>query len=133
MVGPMFDPYHKWLGIVAEDQPPNHYRLLGVDLFESDADVISYAADQRMLHIRTFQAGEHSTLSQRILNEISRARVCLLDAEKKGAYDASLSGQLELEEAPNEDVNSATGPGRPAAGPAFLRPRHSSLPSVRLN
>ena len=36
----MFDPYHKWLGIPPKDQPPNHYRLLGVDLFESDPDVI---------------------------------------------------------------------------------------------
>ena len=25
-----FDPYHKWLGIPPEDQPPHHYRLLGV-------------------------------------------------------------------------------------------------------
>ena len=31
-----FDPYHKWLGIPPQDQPPNHYRLLGVELFETD-------------------------------------------------------------------------------------------------
>ena len=24
-----FDPYHIWLGIPPEEQPPNHYRLLG--------------------------------------------------------------------------------------------------------
>jgi hypothetical protein len=30
-----FDPYRKWLGIAPADQPPNHYRLLGLDLFES--------------------------------------------------------------------------------------------------
>ena len=29
-----FDPYHKWLGISPKDQPPHHYRLLGIDLFE---------------------------------------------------------------------------------------------------
>lgn len=27
-----FDPYHQWLGIPPKDQPPNHYRLLGVSL-----------------------------------------------------------------------------------------------------
>ena len=48
-----FDPYHQWLGISPKDQPPNHYRLLGVDLFESDLDVISNAADQRMAHVRS--------------------------------------------------------------------------------
>ena len=31
-----FDPYHDWLGIAPKDQPPNHYRLLGVDLFEAN-------------------------------------------------------------------------------------------------
>ena len=35
-----FDPYHVWLGIAPKDQPPNHYRLLSVDLFETDPDVI---------------------------------------------------------------------------------------------
>ena len=28
-----FDPYHKWLGIPPEEQPPNYYRLLGVALW----------------------------------------------------------------------------------------------------
>ena len=35
---PEFDPDHKWLGIPPKDQPPNHYRLLGLDLFESDQE-----------------------------------------------------------------------------------------------
>ena len=26
-----FDPYHKWLGIPPKQQPPDHYRLLGVE------------------------------------------------------------------------------------------------------
>lgn len=30
-----FDPYHKWLGIPPEEQPPHYYRLLGIKLFES--------------------------------------------------------------------------------------------------
>ena len=87
---PNFDPYHKWLGISPKDQPPNHYRLLGIDLFESDPDVISAAADQRMVHVRSFQSGKNSDLSQRVLNEIAAARVCLLSPEKKAEYDAML-------------------------------------------
>lgn len=69
-----FDPYHKWLGIPPADQPPNHYRLLGVTLFESDPDVIAHAAEQRIVHVRAFQIGKHSDESQRILREISAAR-----------------------------------------------------------
>lgn len=90
-----FDPYHKWLGIPPKDQPPNHYRLLAIDLFESDPDVISNAADQRMAHVRSFQTGQNADLSQRILNEIAAARVCLLDPEKKSLYDQSLQAPVQ--------------------------------------
>mgnify|MGYP001446848472 CR=1 FL=1 len=38
-----FDPYHKWLGIPPHDQPADHYRLLGIERFENDVDVISLA------------------------------------------------------------------------------------------
>jgi len=85
-----FDPYYKWLGIPPAEQPPNHYRLLGVTLFESDPDVIANAADQRIGHVRAFQIGKHSDESQRMLKAISAARVCLLNADKKADYDAGL-------------------------------------------
>lgn len=49
-----FDPYYTWLGIAPEEQPPNHYRLLGIRLFEDNADVISNAADREMGHLFTF-------------------------------------------------------------------------------
>ena len=89
-----FDPYRKWLGIPPRDQPPNHYRLLGIELFESDPDVISNAADARMAHVRSFQTGPYSEWSQKILNEIAAAKVCLLNPEKKASYDAHLRTQL---------------------------------------
>ncbi len=85
-----FDPYHKWLGIPPAEQPPNHYRLLGVTLFESDPDVIANAAEQRIVHVRAYQIGKHSDESQRILRDISAARVCLLNVDKKAEYDAQL-------------------------------------------
>ena len=39
-----FDPYRKWLGIPSQDQPPNHYQLLGIPALENDPDVIENAA-----------------------------------------------------------------------------------------
>lgn len=89
MAGP-FDPYHKWLGIPSWEQPANHYRLLGLTLFESDADVIETAGDQRMAHLRTFQVGAHAADCQKLLNELAAARLCLLTPERKSAYDDEL-------------------------------------------
>ncbi len=76
----IFDPYHQWLGIPPAEQPPDYYRLLGLSQFESDPDVIDNAADQRMAHIRTVQAGEHSDDAGRLLNEVATARRALLVA-----------------------------------------------------
>ena len=107
-----FDPYHKWLGIPPREQPADHYRLLGVERFEDDADVISLAADQRMQFLRSFQNGERAKLSQQLLNEVAKAKVCLLDPDKKTAYDKELWQTLNEEkdaashsaETPNEDL-----------------------------
>lgn len=89
-----FDPYHTWLGIAPSEQPPNHYRLLGIALFEESRDVISNAADRQMAHIRTFQSGKHSAESQKLLNELSAARVTLLDPKKRAEYDAKLKAAM---------------------------------------
>src|SRR5262249_39582541 len=88
-----FDPYYKWLGIGPDEQPPSLYRLLGLRPFESDPDVIDAAAHQRMALLKTFQGGKHGALSQKLLNEISRARQRLLDANERAAYDALLREQ----------------------------------------
>lgn len=90
----MFDPYHKWLGIPPKDQPPNHYRLLGIDLFESDADVIDASANKQMAYIQGCATGPHIASSQRLLNEIAAARLCLLSSAKKADYDAKLKASL---------------------------------------
>jgi hypothetical protein len=95
-----FDPYRKWLGIPPHEQPPNHYRLLGLSPFESDRDVIANAADRQMAHLRTFQSGKNSAISQTILNEVSAARICLLDPKKRAEYDAAFQAQLESRHSP---------------------------------
>jgi len=89
-----FDPYHRWLGISPKDQPANHYRLLGIDPFESDPNVIEAAADRQMAHLRTYQTGRHGDVSQRLLNEVAAAKVALLNPAKKAAYDQRLRTEL---------------------------------------
>ena len=110
-----FDPYHKWLGIRPEEQPANYYRLLGIALFEDDADAIAGAADQRMAHVRSFQAGNYAALSQRLLNELSAVRICLLNPQKKAVYDQALRArftppsppvELPVDDVPNMGYSS---------------------------
>jgi hypothetical protein len=82
--------YEKWLGIKEEHQPPNWYRLLSLDAFEDDSEIIANAVDSRMGFIRQFQSGEHAKVAAEILNELARARAVLLHPQKKAAYDAQL-------------------------------------------
>ena len=90
-----FDPYRKWLGIPPKDQPPHHYRLLGIATFEEDPDVIENAATRQMRHVRTFQTSkQHGPISQKILTELSAAKVCLLTPERKAEYDQELRARL---------------------------------------
>jgi len=93
-VAESLDVYHRWLGIPPKDQPPNHYRLLALEPFESDPDVIEAAADRQMGHLRTYQTGTHADLSQRLLNEVAAAKVCLFNPQKKAEYDLRLRLQI---------------------------------------
>ncbi|MCE9544478.1 MAG: hypothetical protein K8T25_02995 [Planctomycetia bacterium] len=89
-----FDPYYKWLGIPPQNQPPDLYRLLSLERFEPDLEVIEAAASRQMNYVQGCATGPHVEHSQRLLNEIAAARLCLLDVQKKAEYDALLRGKL---------------------------------------
>lgn len=114
-----FDPYRKWLGIPPRDQPPHHYRLLGIEPFEADTDVIANAADGRMAQVKTFQTGRNSEASQRILNELATAKVCLLNPEKKADYDRRLREAIRGASGAGPSAGDrGAGPGNPVGGAA---------------
>jgi hypothetical protein len=130
-----FDPYHRWLGIAPDEQPPHHYRLLGLKLFESDPDVIDSAAVRQMSHVRSFQSGPHAVHSQRLLNQLSAAQLVLLSAEKKRAYDAQLRAELAGHEQRNRQERPvAVGAASPpAAAPISIvgsPPKPATRPSA---
>lgn len=114
-----FDPYHKWLGIPPQHQPPDSYRLLGLEVFESDRDVIRAAAERQTAHIHKYKIGPQSEHSQRLLNEIARARVCLLDPTSKVEYDRGLRLSANQRRAP--DVAA------PPVAPPPVAPQHPPL------
>ena len=121
-----FEPYHQWLGIPANKQPPDCYTLLGIPLFEESPAVIENAADRQMAHLRNFQTGEHAAESQRLANEVAAARVRLLKPEKKAAYDQWLRQRIS---GPAEGLNAdAIDPGLAAVFEARI-PSSSGISS----
>ena len=48
-----FDAYHRWLGIPSKDQPPNHYRLLTLEPFESDPIGATFKTVAQDLGVKT--------------------------------------------------------------------------------
>jgi curved DNA-binding protein CbpA len=89
-----FDPFHLWLGIPPREQPPYQHRLLALEPFETDAEVIAAAADQRMAYVQKTVTGSHSRHSQEILNLLSAARISLLDPQKRDDYEGALEATL---------------------------------------
>ncbi len=85
-----FDPYQEWLEIPPGERPVDHYRLLGLARFEEDAKSIERAADERMAHVRKFQTGPRGRHTQKLLNELAAAKLCLLDPVAKQRYDLQL-------------------------------------------
>lgn len=99
-----FDAYHRWLSIPPEEQPPHHYRLLSLKLFESDPDVIESAADRQMTHVRGFQSGQHAEASQRILNEIAAAQAEIADPQTAAEQEAAADAWWEAADAQKDDA-----------------------------
>ncbi len=90
-----FDPYETWLGIPAVRRPPTHYDLLGLAPYECDPAAIDRAALRRMSKVRQHQIGPHSDQSQEILSELARARLILMDPDRRTDYDARLRARGE--------------------------------------
>lgn len=127
-----FDPYHTWLGIPPEDQPPSHYRLLGLTDFESDKATIARAAEQVIDHVRALQSGPRAASSRRVLQELAAARSCLLDPRRKEAYDLSLRVKRGIQRLPHrtERTPNAGSTDAPPRLRATERPEHVT-PSTR--
>jgi hypothetical protein len=99
-----FDAYASWLGIPADRCPPTYYDLLGLRFGESDPATIDRAALRRIERVRREQLGPHAELSQEVLAELARARLVLMDPDRRAEYDAARA--------------AAPPPPRPAARPA---------------
>ena len=114
-----FDPLHKWLGIPPGEQPPNHYRLLGIVLYESDPEVIDAAADKQLSFLHDLTGGEHAEAAEDISNKVSLARLCLLDDKKRSVYDQTLRRNAGGVADSNADVNASSNDAAPNSNPTL--------------
>lgn len=108
----VFDPYQAWLGIPRHEQPPHHYRLLGIAPLEADPAVIQSAAERQTKTLQMQAVGPYIALAQQICGEVAAARYCLLTPATKSAYDAQLGPRLT----------------KAAASPAPARPMPAAEP-----
>jgi len=88
-----FDPYRAWLGICPEEDR-NHYRLLGLRLFEESPEVIAAAAGERMADVEKLLGGERAELARQTLDRLAVAKACLLAPEEKAVYDDGIRREL---------------------------------------
>jgi hypothetical protein len=87
----MFDPYHEWLDIPPQKQPPSHYQILGIAVGENSPEAIKEAALRQTTRVRVYQTGPQAALCTRILNEIAQARTTLQNPKTRQEYDARLA------------------------------------------
>ncbi|TWT96072.1 FHA domain-containing protein FhaA [Botrimarina colliarenosi] len=116
------DAYHKLLGIPPNERPPNHYRLLAIELFETNREVISNAARGRCQFLRSVSLMSPE-VSEPLLNEIMQAKCCLLDPVQRAQYDRELRAQMA---APESKLAVAERPGPAPAEAAPLGSRQAA-------
>ena len=95
-----------WLGLPPGEWPPDHYRLLGLEPGEDNAELIEQRVHQRLDAVRCYQM-MHPEQATEAMNRLAQAFVCLMEPATKKAYDATLFGTP----APSEP------PAAPAAQP----------------
>ncbi|MHB1423312.1 MAG: hypothetical protein ACYC3I_08980 [Gemmataceae bacterium] len=129
-----------WLGLPPGSWPPDHYRLLSLELGEADAGLIEQRVHDRLDAVRCYQI-MHPEQATEAMNRLAQAFVCLTEPSSKRTYDAQLGIVVRPVTAPAVEAPAAPPPqaepldwlpnALPSA-PATSAPT-PSLPSVALN
>lgn len=132
----LFDPYREWLSISDPERPPNYYRLLGLEMFESDIEKVWPAAVLRMAKVLEYDPGPYCEDARRVFDELETARQCLAAPDQKRAYDAGLKHKIDELSFTVVDPSSHThsdflGLDLPPAEPAMAGATATTKPSHR--
>jgi hypothetical protein len=80
-----------WLGLPPGEWPPDHYRLLGLEPGEDNAELIEQRVHQRLDAVRRYQM-MHPEPATEAMNRLAQAFVCLMEPASKRAYDTDVLG-----------------------------------------
>jgi DnaJ-class molecular chaperone len=97
----MADLYTQWLGVRAGPRPPEHYELLGLPRFCKDADRIERAAREALAKLDKYQLvpdRARQQMLQKMITEVAKARMCLVDPRRRAAYDKTLDVDYGFED-----------------------------------
>jgi hypothetical protein len=84
-----YDLICSWLGLPLGTWPPDHYRLLGLDSGENNAELIEQRVHERLDTVRRYQM-MHPEQATEAMNRLAQAFVCLTDPSAKKSYDVQL-------------------------------------------
>lgn len=74
----------------SQSQIHNHYELLGLRPFETDAQLIESRVRETLRELRKYQVGPRAAFAERQMELVSAATACLSDPLRKRQYDDSL-------------------------------------------
>ncbi len=135
-----------WLGLPPGTWPPDHYRLLGLQPGEANAELIERHVHERLDTVRCYQI-TNPELATEAMNRLAQAFVCLTEPSSKKTYDAQLGIVAPAEPPPADQTpaplspansldwlppsTSASAPAVPTTSPAVMRkePPETSPPT----
>lgn len=109
-----FDPYREWLAITSGGESHNYYELLGIRPLESDIGRINAAFRRQSDRLAPHLSGAQAAMAQRLMTELTEARMTLLTPTTKRTYDQSLAGGQSTHEQPTPAKKPARWKGSPA-------------------
>ncbi len=121
------DAYVRFLDLPPGPRPPHHYALLELELFCSQPERIENAVQKLFRRIKPYEYNADRKTREQIqdvMNQIATARVVLMDARAKDAYDRDLAERLGLDR--NAIIESRLATPRPehelivTAGPSLV-------------
>jgi len=127
---PAFDPYERWLGIKTNSRSLTLYRLLALEPFEDDPEVISNAAKRQSFHLRELDDSRHET-REKVLDQIALAKAVLLDPTQKRLYDSQLRAKQARSKPPKRKPKQNVASHNKKRMPD--RPTIIELPNDRVN
>lgn len=97
-----------WLGLPANDWPPNHFVLLGLTPGVVDVAAVETSVQERMAILRRYQL-THPDLATEAMNRLAQAMICLTDERARVAYLVELFPDSKVEPPAEPGGSSATG------------------------